>query len=234
MPGTGQLRIRSARSRQPLARYVVPPFLGGREGPGAPRQGVAPEVTESLSSRALKILESLQQHGASFFDDLVHDTGLLRSDIEQGLGELVTGACDIGFVCRCSRVHYVKKRRERLRQYRRPLIDVDAAGRWSLPHVRPKRMPNRFVIRPWSTSPACCCGATVSYFESSWSMKAELPSWRELFYVYRRMEARSNTVAGALSADLQVNSSRCRRRRTCCTGSRAIPLGCGLGLGGSR
>ncbi len=52
--------------------------------------GVASDSIEGLSARAQRILESLREHGASFFDDLVHDTGLLRSDVEPGLGELVS------------------------------------------------------------------------------------------------------------------------------------------------
>src|SRR5581483_7031489 len=43
----------------------------------------------ALSSRGERVQESLKSHGASFMDDLVHDTGLLRTDVELALGELV-------------------------------------------------------------------------------------------------------------------------------------------------
>ena len=47
------------------------------------------DATDGLSARGQRILDSLREHGASFFDDLVHDTGMLRSEAELGLGELV-------------------------------------------------------------------------------------------------------------------------------------------------
>ena len=54
------------------------------------KREATPADSDNLSPRAQKILVSLHEHGASFFDDLVHDTGLMRSDVEQGLGELVS------------------------------------------------------------------------------------------------------------------------------------------------
>ena len=121
---------------------------------------VSPDSTENLSSRAQKILESLQQHGASFFDDLVHDTGLLRSDIEQGLGELVSrGRVTSDSFAGVRALITSKKRRERLREYRRPLIDVDTAGRWSLPRqFTRKRTPN---ARQSSRGPCRPCPAAA-------------------------------------------------------------------------
>src|SRR5262249_3022157 len=52
--------------------------------------GTAPGDATPLSPRAQHVLESLRMHGASFFSDLVHDTGLLRAELEQTLGELVS------------------------------------------------------------------------------------------------------------------------------------------------
>ena len=42
-----------------------------------------------LSSSAQKVVETLQKMGASFFIDLVQQTGLLRTQVEEALGELV-------------------------------------------------------------------------------------------------------------------------------------------------
>src|SRR5207244_47649 len=42
-----------------------------------------------LSHSARAVLEALDQRGASFFGDLVNATGLLRTEVEKGLGELV-------------------------------------------------------------------------------------------------------------------------------------------------
>jgi ATP-dependent helicase Lhr and Lhr-like helicase len=162
------------------------------------KRGGSSDSDEGLSARALKVLESLRQHGASFFDDLVHDTGLLRSDIEQGLGELVSrGQVTSDSFAGVRALITSKKRRERLRRYRRPLIDVDAAGRWSLPR-RMRASENAEAL----SNPAVDHVARVLLrrygvvFRRLLERESGLPSWRELFYVYRRMEARGEIRGG--------------------------------------
>jgi ATP-dependent Lhr-like helicase len=151
-----------------------------------------------LSSRAQKILGSLREHGASFFDDLVYDTGLLRSEVELGLGELVSrGRVSSDSFAGVRALITSKKRRERLRQYRRPLTDVHDAGRWSLP---------RRLAVPASAEalgdPAVDHIAQVLLrrygvvFRKLLERETGLPPWRELFYVYRRMEARGEIRGG--------------------------------------
>ena len=162
------------------------------------KRGGSSDSDEGLSSRAQKILESLRQHGASFFDDLVHDTGLLRSDMEQGLGELVSrGRVTSDSFAGVRALITSRKRREKLRRYRRPLVDVDAAGRWSLP---------RRMAAPADASglsdPAIEHVARVLLrrygvvFRKLLERESGLPPWRELFYVYRRMEARGEIRGG--------------------------------------
>src|SRR6202023_2569084 len=41
------------------------------------------------SSRAQAVVDFIRQYGASFFDELVEGTGLLRPQVEEALGELV-------------------------------------------------------------------------------------------------------------------------------------------------
>jgi ATP-dependent Lhr-like helicase len=157
-----------------------------------------PAAIEGLSARALRILDSLKQHGASFFSDLVHDTGLLRTEVEEGLGELVSrGRVTSDSFAGVRALITSKKRRERLRRYRRPLIDVDDAGRWSLPR------------RVATSADASALGdPSVDHiarmllrrygvvFRKLLERERGLPPWRELFYVYRRMEARGEIRGG--------------------------------------
>ncbi len=161
------------------------------------RQAVT-DSNEGMSSRSQKILESLRAHGASFFSDLVHDTGMLRAEVEQGLGELVSrGRVTSDSFAGVRALITSRKRREKLRQYRRPLIDVDDAGRWSLP---------RRVAVPADASalgdPAVEHIARVLLrrygvvFRKLLERETGLPPWRELFYVYRRMEARGEIRGG--------------------------------------
>ena len=181
---------------------------------------------EGLSSRAQKILESLRQHGASFFDDLVHDTGLLRSDIEQGLGELVSrGRVTSDSFAGVRALITSKKRREKLRRYRRPLVDVDAAGRWSLPRrmAAPADAVARAILR-LNTSRVYCCVATASCSANSWSARAGCRRGGSCSMCTGAWKRAGRSVAGALSVDLQASSSPCRKRPTYCAESRAIPL----------
>jgi ATP-dependent helicase Lhr and Lhr-like helicase len=160
--------------------------------------GAPPAAADGLSARAQKVLESLQRHGASFFDDLMHDTGLLRSDVEIGLGELVSrGRVTSDSFAGVRALITSKKRREKLRQYRRPFLSLEDAGRWSLPRrVAPSESPDslgspatdhiaRVLLRRYGVA-----------FRKLLDRESSLPPWRELFYVYRRMEARGEIRGG--------------------------------------
>ena len=166
------------------------------------RRIAEPVSPDNLSPRAQKTLESLRQHGASFFDDLVHDTGLLRTDIEQGLGELVSrGLVSSDSFAGLRALITSRKRREKLRQYRRPLIGMEDAGRWSLP----RRMPAPENVEALA-APAVDHIARVLLrrygvvFRKLLERETGLPPWRDLFYVYRRMEARGEIRGGRFAS----------------------------------
>lgn len=157
-----------------------------------------PDSSDGLSPRAQRILGSLRQHGASFFDDLVHDTGVLRSEVEQGLGELVSrGGVSSDSFAGLRALITPLRRREKLRRYRRPLIGMEDAGRWSLP----RRLPVPAAASALS-DPAVDHIARVLLrrygvvFRKLLEREGGLPPWRELFYVYRRMEARGEIRGG--------------------------------------
>jgi ATP-dependent Lhr-like helicase len=162
------------------------------------KRQAAPAAIEGLSARAQRVLESLRDHGASFFSDLVHDTGLVRAEVELALGELVSrGRVTSDSFAGVRALITSKRRREKLRQYRRPLTEVDDAGRWSL--------PRRVVAQP---DVAALADPAVEHiarvllrrygivFRKILERESGLPPWRELFYVYRRLEARGEIRGG--------------------------------------
>jgi ATP-dependent Lhr-like helicase len=159
---------------------------------------VGPDAVEGPSPRAQRILESLTEHGASFFSDLVHDTGLLRSEIEQGLGELVSrGRVTSDSFAGVRALITSKKRREKLRQYRRPLTDVDDAGRWSLPRRVSVPVDAAALGDPAVDHIARALLRRYGIvFRKLLERETGLPPWRELFYVYRRLEARGEIRGG--------------------------------------
>jgi ATP-dependent Lhr-like helicase len=162
------------------------------------KRGAEPDAVEGLSARALKLLEALRTSGASFFDDLVHDSGLMRSDVEQGLGELVSrGRVTSDSFAGVRALITSKRRRERLRQYRRPLTDVDDVGRWSLPRRLRAAEDAEALGKPAVDHIARVLLRRYGVvFRKLLDRETGLPPWRELFYVYRRMEARGEIRGG--------------------------------------
>ncbi len=162
------------------------------------RSGDSPESIEGLSARGLKILESLREHGASFFNDLVHDTGLLRSDVELGLGELVSrGRVTSDSFAGIRALITSRKRRERLRTYRRPFLSLEDAGRWSLPRRAVAAADASALGNPAVEHIARVLLQRYGVvFRKLLERESALPPWRELFYVYRRMEARGEIAGG--------------------------------------
>jgi ATP-dependent helicase Lhr and Lhr-like helicase len=153
---------------------------------------------EGLSARAQKVREALRAHGASFFGDLVHDTGMLRTEVEQGLGELVSqGLISSDSFAGLRALIIPNERREKLRRYRRALTEVDAAGRWSLPRPARAAEPVAALAEPAVEHIARVLLRRYGVvFRALLLREDHLPPWRELFYVYRRMEARGEIRGG--------------------------------------
>ena len=185
----------SARRSGPVR--TTPIVLCEREALAHWNTTAVPE-SEVLSARAQKVRDALRAHGASFFDDLVHDTGMLRSEVEQGLGELVSqGLASADSFAGLRALIVPAERREKLRRYRRALTEVDAAGRWTLP-----RAPRAAESAAALADPQVEHVARVLLrrygvvFRALLAREDHLPPWRELFYVYRRLEARGEIRGG--------------------------------------
>jgi ATP-dependent Lhr-like helicase len=159
------------------------------------------ESERPLSSRADRLLEALKANGASFYDELSHDSGLLNAEVGDALGELVSAGlvtCDSFAGLRALTMPSDKRDRLR-RRFGRNDVAFDDAGRWSL--TRPRR-----VIADESTSsladPRVEHIARVLLrrygvvFRKLLEREADLPPWRELHYVYRRLEARGEIRGG--------------------------------------
>jgi ATP-dependent Lhr-like helicase len=143
--------------------------------------------------------EALRTHGASFFNDLVHDTGMLRTEVEQALGELVSaGLVSSDSFAGLRALIIPNERREKLRRYRRSLaVEVDAAGRWSLPRAPRGAEPAAALADPGVEHIARVLLRRYGVvFRALLAREDHLPPWRELFYVYRRLEARGEIRGG--------------------------------------
>ncbi|MGA9854625.1 MAG: DEAD/DEAH box helicase [Gammaproteobacteria bacterium] len=157
----------------------------------------------NLSHAAGSLHAALKQHGALFFADLVQLTGLLRTQAETGLSELAAwglAASDTFAGLRTLITPTAKRtaigRTARYRQHRGQESGVDQAGRWSL--------TTRHTIAGDITSD----GEALTHlaqvlllrygvvFRKVLERESGLPPWRELLYIYRRLEARGELRGG--------------------------------------
>ncbi|MET0051649.1 MAG: DEAD/DEAH box helicase, partial [Candidatus Thiodiazotropha sp.] len=93
-------------------------------------------LPEGLSATAMHVREVLQQWGASFFEELQQQTGLLNSQLEQVLGELVAWGLVTSdqFQGLRAMIHPLKRRPQRRRRAAMK-TSLASGGRWAL--VRP-------------------------------------------------------------------------------------------------
>src|SRR5205814_9892964 len=99
----------------------------------------SPEVDPAalpLSSTAKAMLSGFEQRGALFFGDLVNATGLLRTEVEKGLGELVAwGLVSSDSFAGLRALLVPSDRRRPIGGFRRrghiAPFGVETAGRWS-------------------------------------------------------------------------------------------------------
>jgi ATP-dependent Lhr-like helicase len=164
-----------------------------------------------LSSRAQKVFETLQTQGALFFDELQQDARLLRSELEDALGELVAvGLVNAdSFAGLRALLAPAAKRSRGTRQSRGGSFigGMADAGRWALvrkgtpaPVETPARRPaldpealehiamtllRRYGVVFWRLLDR----------EADW-----LPPWRDLLRVYHRLEARGDIRGGRFVA----------------------------------
>lgn len=164
-----------------------------------------------LSSRAQRVFETLQGQGALFFDELQQDARLLRSELEDALGELVAvGLVNAdSFAGLRALLAPAAKRSRSTRQSRGGAFigGMADAGRWAL--VRkvaplsaeaPARRP---VLEPEALEHIAMT-LLRRYGVVFWRLldrEADwLPPWRELLRVYHRLEARGDIRGGRFVA----------------------------------
>lgn len=150
---------------------------------------------DGLSSTALKVLQVLRQWGASFFEELLQQTGVLKTQLEEALGELV--ACGIvnsdQFQGLRALITPQKKQSRYQRRKAARQAPLAGGGRWSLirPPLEPEDGQQRIehIVRT-------LLNRYGVVFRKLLDRENGLPSWRELLYQLRRLEARGELRGG--------------------------------------
>ncbi len=170
-----------------------------------------------VSSRAQVVLDLLDREGALFFDELVHGTRLLRTELENVLGELVSRGLihADGFAgLRALLMPASKRGSHRTRRIRHgALLGIEDAGRW-VP-LRGTRRAADAAAQDAARTAAATDEDTLEhavrvllrrYGVLTWQLLAReadwMPRWRELVRVCRRLEARGEIRGGRFVAGL--------------------------------
>jgi ATP-dependent Lhr-like helicase len=161
--------------------------------------GATPNDAPPLSSKARAVLEALRTHGASFFADLQRDASLLGEPTEAALAELVAQGlvtCDSFAGLRA--LVMTADKRNKIRRRHPGRDPIDDAGRWSLTrHARaPLPAPGALADPHVDHIARVLLRRYGVVFRKLLEREAGLPPWRDLHYVYRRLEARGEVRGG--------------------------------------
>jgi ATP-dependent Lhr-like helicase len=209
--GVGSLRSSGPLRSSPMALFP-------RTSAAVWRSLARRPETDRLSTYAVQVVEALQRRGASFFGEIVTETELLPTQVEVALGELAARGLvsSDGFAGLRALLTPSGKRRPlgepgRKTPRRRklsPSYSVEEAGRWSL--LRPElplqgeeSMDGRGERARFGAPDASA--ETVArillrrygvVFRRLLERETNLPPWRDLLLVYRRLEARGEVRGG--------------------------------------
>jgi ATP-dependent Lhr-like helicase len=164
-------------------------------------------VTFEPSPKAQAALDFIRENGASFFDELAEGSGLLPSQAEEALAELVA----LGLVTSDSfaglRALLVPSAERRPlyggpRRRRTVKFGMESAGRWALvrrpPAAQTAAAPDSAAVEHVARVLLRRYGVVFWRLlerEADW-----LPPWRDLLRVYRRLEARGEIRGGRFVA----------------------------------
>jgi ATP-dependent helicase Lhr and Lhr-like helicase len=164
----------------------------------------ASESAIEPSFRAGAVLGTIRDNGASFFEELMHGSGLLRTQLEEALAELVALGLVVSDSFAGLRALLVPSAERKPifggpRRRRTATFGIENAGRWALaPRARAARsvaqsgagdavehiarvLLRRYGVVFWRLLDR----------EANW-----LPPWRDLLRVYRRLEGRGEIRGG--------------------------------------
>jgi len=204
----------------------------------------------ALSSAARAVCATLASRGAVFFVDLVRATGLLRTQVEQALAELVAWGLvtSDGFGGLRALITPAARRASFARPLRSGGVSLDAAGRWSL-----VERVHGDAAGAGEAGLALIAWALLDRYgvvfrsvlrrEAGW-----LPPWREIARALRRLEARGEIRGGRFVSGFSgeqfarpevVDQLRAQRRQGAPAGQVAVasadPLNlCGILTPGPR
>lgn len=164
-----------------------------------------------FSAVASRIEADLEQHGASFFDQIQSRSGLLKTQLEDGLAELVsqgriTSDSFTGLRALLTPSH--KKPSSRSHRGRRAMFGVEDAGRWSLLETFTLPQSADRPSRHWDVLDDDQLERLIHIYLRRWGVlirsvlerESFVPPWRVLLTALRKMELRGAIRGGRFVA----------------------------------
>ncbi|QFY45167.1 DEAD/DEAH box helicase [Candidatus Methylospira mobilis] len=157
---------------------------------------VAQREQPALGSSAQLLLTTLRAHGASFFEELAENSGMLKTQAETALEELVGKGlvnADSFKGLRALLTTEDKKRRYRgIHPYA-----IEDAGRWAQLKASPAEINENERLQHIA---GCLLKRYGVLFRALLTRETLAPSWQDLLPVLRRMEARGEIRGGRFIA----------------------------------
>jgi ATP-dependent helicase Lhr and Lhr-like helicase len=159
----------------------------------------APTITSEFSTTTQMVYDYLAMRGASFFTDIVDNTKLLRSQVEEALAELVANGVVVSDSFAGLRALLTpgsrKTQAASRRKHRQPVYDMVSAGRWSIlqrGNVTPNAL-DQALIEDVAWVLLKRYGVV---FKRLLEREGIATPWRVLLRTYHRLEARGDIRGG--------------------------------------
>jgi ATP-dependent Lhr-like helicase len=147
---------------------------------------------DGISQAGREVLDALRRRGASFLPELAKATGLLTSQVEDGLWELAAA----GFVTADGFENLralVDPKRRRGEGSARLKMPRHAAGRWALLEIAASNQSSEERAEAFARQLLLRWGVV---FRDLLARETLAPAWRDLLIALRRMEARGEIRGG--------------------------------------
>ncbi|MEN3327193.1 MAG: ATP-dependent helicase Lhr and Lhr-like helicase [Acidobacteriota bacterium] len=165
----------------------------------------APASTSEFSTTTQTVYDYLKTRGASFFTDIVDNTELLRSQVEEALADLVANGVVVSDSFAGLRALLTpgsrKTQAASRRKHRQPVYEMASAGRWSILHRNntPPNVNDQALIEEVAWALLKRYGVVFKRLLEREGMA--LP-WRVLLRFYHRLEARGEIRGGRFVAGI--------------------------------
>jgi ATP-dependent helicase Lhr and Lhr-like helicase len=163
-----------------------------------------PTIISEFSTTTQMVYDYLNTRGASFFTDIVENTKLLRSQVEEALAELVANGVVVSDSFAGLRALLTpgsrKTQAASRRKHRQPVYEMASAGRWSI--LQRNTQPN---VNDQSLTEEVAWALLKRYgvvFKRLLEREGMALPWRVLLRFYHRLEARGEIRGGRFVAGI--------------------------------